>query len=207
MATDFVHTADVMEAVRDVLLGEGANHTGGLPASWFDQDDADHVPLIGMGYVADYGVLNFDKDLPAILVRGLGVELIGGHQAKTWHTAERIRVVHVRKFEQCYHATTEPDKSNMTLARAWYAKQISKALFNDPKKLLAVIAADDSRTEVSLTCTDTDGAAIVDCVFRRWDLGDDIGNPEATEDVRIIAELNARMWAIACDFDVHIQNG
>jgi len=206
MATDIIHTAEVLDAVIAVLKGDGSAHTGGLPSTWFDSSNDEFLPLLDFGDLADYAG-SLPEDMPAIIVRGLGADIEDGFQSKTWITAERVRVVHVRQFERCYHSTDEVARRNMTRARLYYAKVISKALFNDPKKLLATIATDGTRTEVSLTCADSDGAQIINCVFRQWDFGLDIGNPNATEDVATIRALDARAWAIACDFDVIIQTG
>ena len=211
MATDFVHSEEIIDAVIAVLKGaDGDTHTGGLPANWFaDTRDGDEAPLelLEHGDVADMVGVKFEELLPAILVRGLGPQSTG--QAGTsgvLETEEPVRVVHVRHFDQCYDSSGEREL-NMTRARGRYAKTIGKALMNDPHKKLATIDAEDARSEVSLTCSDGAGAQVYDVGWAGWDFGYEIGNPASTEDVRIIRALPARIWAVACDLRVRVRTG
>jgi len=211
MATDFVHTAQIVDAVLAVLKGaDGATHTGGLPANWFrDAIDAAEDPLVLLehGDLADYVGGQLDRDLPCVLVRGLGPrpierQGIGG----VMMTEEAIRIVHCRRRDQCFDDSGEREY-NMTRARARYAKLLVRALFNDPKRKLAVIAAAGTRTEVSLTCTDGAGAQVVSATWAGLDLGHQIGNPNAIEDVTIVRRLASPIWAIACDLQVVARSG
>lgn len=211
MAIDFVHTAEIVDAVIAVLTGaDDATHTGGLPANWFmDAVDEDETPLVLLehGDLADYAGGQLDRDLPCILVRGLGPQPTDrGGVAGVQETEEIIRVVHVRKREQCY-ADDGSCEYNMTRARARYAKALCKALFNDPKRRLAVIDAEGTRTDVTLTSTDTAGAQIVTALWAGLDLGHEIGNPNSIEDVAIIRRLASPLWAIACDLRVIVRSG
>ena len=214
MAIDFVHTGEIVDAVIAVLKGaDSITHTGGLPANWFeDADDANEVPLelLEHGDLADYPLDKNDfvrNMLPAILVRGLGPQPTSRAGASGMlETEEIIRVVHVRRYDQCRDSSGGLEK-NMTKARERYAKVINKALFNDPQKKLAAIAADTTRTGISLTCSDAAGAQIYNAVWDGWDMGHDIGNPNSIVDVQIIRRIPAPIWAIACDIRVLIQVG
>lgn len=211
MAIDFVHTAEIVEAVLAVLRGaEGDLHTGGLPASWFPATATDgETPLaiLDHGDYADYPTLgDLTGHCPAILVRGLGPSPTdragtGGVQM----TEERVRVTHIRTWEQCWTDAGEREP-NMTRARERYAKIIGKALFHDPQRKLAVIAATGIRTEVELTCADGAGAQIVNVIWDGWDLGHDDGS-YAVPEVTTIRELGAHLWAIACDMRVMVRSG
>jgi len=44
-------------------------------------------------------------------------------------------------------------------------------------------------------------------LFAGWDLGHDIGNPNATDDVARIRALPLPVWAIATDIDVQVVTG
>lgn len=206
-----MHTEELIDAVIAVLKGaDGDTHTGGLPANWFaDTRDGDEAPLelLEHGDVADMVGVKFEELLPAILVRGLGPQPTGeGGTSGVLETEELIRVVHVRPFDLCYDSSGNKEL-NMTRARARYAKLINKALCNDPHKKLATIAADTTRTEVSLTCSDAAGAQLYNVIWAGWDLGFEIGNPASTEDVRTIRQLRMSMWAIACDLRVRVRTG
>lgn len=208
MATDFVHTSEIVQAVINVLKGADADlHTGGLPADWFDRTHDERLKAIMFGDLADYVSQEaFLNDLPAIIVRGLGCESTGRSGAGgVLETAETIRVIHARHYTQCYNDDGDPER-NMLKARLRYAKIINKALFNDPHKRLAVIAADGTRTDVSLTCSDTNGAQIVNVEFGGWDFGID-GGTKGTEEVRLLRRLPIQAWAIACDLRVTIRSG
>ncbi len=206
MATDFVHTAELVDAVVAVLHGEGDDHAGGLPVAWFTRGDKEKLKLLQADDLADYGGELLDE-LPAIIVRGLGIvgepnRSVGG----VVNTEELIRVLHLRRFEECYTATGDHEKTPGK-ARCRYAKIIGKALFNDSHAKLAVIAADGTRTEVSLTCSDGAGAQLWDVGFGGWDLGYALGNPNSTEDVAVIRDMNAQVMAIACDLRVRVRSG
>lgn len=207
MATDFVHTGEIVDAVRDVLKGSGDDHTGGLPADWFNPNHKEYLRALEHGDWADYGKVNRDveDDTPAILVRGMGPTPKEGTLTRILHTEEKIRVVHIRRFEQCYDANGRIE-TNMVKARERYAKLINKALMNDPHKKLAVIDADGNRTEVSLT-SDDGYANVVNVLWRGWDLGHPVGSDYSTEDVAGIRALELPIWAIACDLAVQIKTG
>lgn len=205
-------TEELIDSVIAVLKGgDGSAHTGGLPANWWeDGNDGLEVvlKLLEHGDVADYpGADALEEDTPAILVRGLGptptgLAATGGVQ----ETEEIIRIVHVRAAEHCRDASGNREL-NMTRARARYAKLINLALWNDPHRKLAVIDAEGARTEVSLSCEDGAGAQLYDVGWNGWDLGADIGNPNSMEDVRMLRQLPARVWAIACELAVRIRSG
>ncbi len=212
MASDFVHSQEIIDAVIAVLRGaDGATHTGGLPANWFEDGDDGNEPLLKLlehGDVADYpGADELAEDTPAILVRGLGPTPTGlGGVGGVVETEELIRVVHVRLADDCRDGSGNREL-NMTRARARYAKLINLALWNDPHRKLATINAAGTRTEVSLTCEDGAGAQLYDVGWNGWDLGADIGNPNSMEDVRMLRQLPARVWAIACELAVRIRSG
>lgn len=207
MATDVVFTGELVDAVIDVLKGFGSTHIGGLPAAWFDSTDQEYLRVLEHGDWADYGKTSRDirNDLPAIFVRGMGPTPEKGTLTQVLHTQELIRVVHVRRFDQCYTAAGAKE-TNMVRARERYAKIISKALFHDPNKKLAVIDGSGNRTEVSLT-SDDDNAQVYNVLWRGWDLGHPIGSDYSTEDVAGIRALEAPIWAIACDLVVQIRTG
>lgn len=207
MATDFVHTGDLVTAVIAVLRGSGAAHTGGLPAAWFTPGNQDELHTLAYGDIADYtSQQDFLADLPAILVRGLGpASTDRGTAGSTIETQETLRIVHCRRYDQCWTADGLPER-NMTKARLRYAKILGKALFNDPHKRLATIAADGTRTEATITCADTNGAQVVAANFVAWDLGLD-GGTHATEEVRLLRRLPLQAWAIACDLRVTVRSG
>lgn len=211
MAQDFVHTAQLVDAVIAVLKGaDGAAHTGGLPANWFtDARNSLETPLVLLehGDLADYEALNFSADLPAILVRGRGIRLYPDQGVgQVMRTTELIRVVHLRGFDQCHQADGTVWR-NMTRAREAYAKTLGKALFHDPKARLGVIAADGTRTEPTLTCADSLGAQIMEVRWQGWDLGLEYEGEGATEDVASIRALGLPVWAIACDLAVDVTTG
>lgn len=202
MAIDFVHTTEAVDAVLAVLRAH-------LPATWFPATAAageQALRLLEHGDLADYpSAEDLEGDLPAILVRGLGVEQVNAGADGVAITEETIRLVHLRAWDQCYTAAGALE-TNMTRARERYAKIISKALFADPNRRLAVIASGGARTDVTLTSTDAAGAQLVTHLFRGWDLGQDDG-PAATPDVAGVRELGQRLWAIACTSVVRVRTG
>ncbi len=211
MAVDFVHTAQLVDAVIAVLKGaDGAAHTGGLPANWFaDGRDALETPLVLLehGDLADYPSEEaLTAACPGITVRGLGPrpaarQATGGVQ----DTEEIIRVVHLRTFDQCRDDAGAVLR-NVTRARERYAKLLSAALFHDPNRKLAVIDAAGTRTEPTLTCTDGAGAQVVSVAWEGWDLGRE-GSPGEISDVSAIRALNLNIFAIACDLRVLVRSG
>jgi len=207
MATDFVHSGEIVQAVINVLKGHGTSHDGGLPATWFTASHNERLRTLAFGDLADYVTQDaFMDDLPAIIVRGLGCEATGKSGASgVLETVESVRVVHCRLYSQCYTDAGAVER-NMTKARLRYAKIIGKALFNDPNKRLAVISTAGERTEVSLTCSDANGAQIVNVLFGGWDLGLD-GGTRSTDEVRSLRRLPIQAWAIACDLRVTIRSG
>lgn len=187
--------------------GDGATHTGGLPATWFTAGHAEYLRTLEHGDWADYPTQKeLEDDLPAILVRGMGPVQISGHLTQKVTTAEMVRVVHVRPFLKCY-TDAGGVELNMTRARQRYAKIINAALMHDPHKKLAVVDADGTRHEVALTTSDAGGARVPLVLWDGWDLGHDMGTTHATEDVSAIRDLGARVWAIACDLQVQIDTG
>jgi hypothetical protein len=202
MAVDFVHTAEIVDAVLAVLRGH-------LPTTWFPATAAageQALRLLEHGDLADYPAAeDMEADLPAILVRGLGIEETGAGITGVAITEEHLRLVHVRAHDQCY-TDAGARQTNMTRARERYAKIISKALFADPHRKLAVIDDEGARTEVTLTCTDGAGAQFIHHSFRGWDLGQDDG-PAATPDVAAIRTLGLPVWAIACTFVARVRTG
>ena len=206
MAIDFVHTGELVDAVISVLKGSGSGHVGGLPSAWFTRTDKEGLQLLEHGDLADYAG-KVMQELPAILVRGIGIVSVPArHVGGVIEADELIRVLHVRKYEQCYDSDGDREK-NQARARERYAKLIGKAIFNDPQRRLAVIDSDGARTEVTLTSDDAAGAQIIQAMFDGWDLGYDIGNINGTDDVRLIRNLNAGIWAIACDLRVRVRTG
>lgn len=216
MARDFVHTAQVVDAVLAVLEGSYASgtgvRTGGLPNTWFDVgDNGTEVPLklLDHGDLSDYPrqpgnafEQALEADLPAILVRGMGpIPTERGGTGGVAETLEIIRVVHVRRFDQCRDDAGSVLR-NMCRARERYAKIIGDALQYDTNGKLAVIAANGDRTEVSLTCNDGAGAQLVDVNWQGWDLEGD----EAS-DVLILKTIGLPIWAIACDLQVRCRTG
>lgn len=207
MAKDFVHTGEIVDAVISVLKGSESTHVGGLPSAWFTTTNAEYLKVLDHGDWADYGKASrrIELDLPAIFVRGLGPTPTTGHLTGVDETEERIRVVHVRRFDQCYDAAGAKE-THMVKSRERYAKIISKALFNDPHRKLAVIDGSGVRTEVTLTTADA-AAQVVNVLWRGWDLGHPIGSEYSTEDVAGIRALELPIWAIACDLTVRIRTG
>lgn len=209
MAIDFVHTAEVVEAVIAVLKGEGASHTGGLPTAWFTAGNDEELQTLEHGDWADYAKasnMDFTDDLPCILVRGMGPAPTGdGSISGVLRTEEQVRVLHIRKFEQCYNAGGASE-TNMAEARERYAKVIGAALFHDPHRKLAVIAAGGARTEVSLTSEDSN-AQVYDVLWGGWDMGLDEGAVGSMSEVARIRSLPEALWAIGCDLRVRIRTG
>lgn len=215
---DFFHTAELVDAVIDVLKGSGTTHIGGLPNEFWSEPHP--LQFLEHGDLADYASIDpVMEACPWIYVRGMGITPAGDRGArgigKVHETAEHLRIVHARlgpgDRNQCLTSTGATERI-MSRARERYSKQIAKALFNDPNRRLAVIdtatAADksdpDHRTEVSLTCAD--GTATVWRVdFRSADLGEERGADNSTEDVRAIREDGAPIWAIAIDIDVIVR--
>lgn len=208
MAIDFVHTAELVDAVIAVLEGSGATHIGGLPTAWFTSGDDEELKILEHGDYTDYAKAGVDvmDELPAILVRGLGPAPTGkAGTGGVLDTDELIRVIHIRRFTQCYDGSGD-EQLNMTEARERYVKVISKALFNDPNRKLAVIDGGGSRTEVSLTSTDGN-VQVVQALWTGWDMGHAIDNPHSIEDVAMIRMMELPLWAIGCDLTVKVRTG
>lgn len=209
MAIDFVHTGEIVTATIAVLNGEGASHTGGLPAAWFTTDNDEELQALEHGDWADYAKasnMSLMDDLPCILVRGMGPTPTGdGSLSGVLRTEELVRVLHIRKFEQCYDAEGAVEL-NMTQARERYAKIIGAALFHDPQRKLAVIASGGTRTEVTLTSEDGN-AQVYNVIWGGWDMGHDAGSVGSVDEVSRIRELPDAVWAIGCDLRVLIRTG
>ena len=287
MAIDFIHTQQIVEAVRQVLQGSGTAHTGGLPIAWFKAEhqysgvglndvtfsdgktgtagaftvaiaaegtpdtfkwkkdsgaysaataitgaaqtlsdgltvtfaattghtaddtwvyDTSDVPLewLEHGDFEDYTTgTTVAAITPCVFVKGLGPQVEDRGLAGCIETAERVRVVHLRQRSETYKTDGVTLESNLDIARQRYAKTLSDALFNDPYRRCAVIAADSSRTEVSLTCADANGAQVYG---HRWVSTDLRGN---TPEVRQAMALGraADVWGIAIDSDVLVRSG
>lgn len=211
MATDLVHTVELVSGVIAVLKGaDDEAHTGGLPANWFaDAADDEEQPLVlcQHGDLADYPASTWPDLTPGIIVRGLGGRVLSGGTGGVLKTVETVRIIHLRMHEHCYDADGNKE-DNMTIARGYYAKAIGKALRNDPHQRLAVIAADTTRTDLSLTSSDGAGAQVVNVVQPQWDFGEELGGANLSmEEVRIIRQASYPMWAIGYQFDVHIRCG
>lgn len=218
MARDVVHTTQVVDAVIAVLKGSYSSgtgvRTGGLPNTWFDVGaDGTEVPLrvLDHGDLSDYPTETLalfsdalTADLPAILVRGMGPIPTGrGGTSGVIETHEVIRVVHVRRFDQC-RTSTGTVETNMCRARERYAKTIGQALLYDEKGKLAVIAAAGTRTEVTLTSTDGAGAQLINVEWQGWDFE---GGADGASDVGNIKLIGLPIWAIACDLRIRCQSG
>ena len=204
MATDLVFTDEIVDAVIACLKA-------GLPANWFAAgEDGNETPLqlLTHGDLADYTAIRaLEQDLPAIIVRGFGPERTdrGGAGGRV-QVLERVRVVHLRKHDQCHDDTGSPER-NMVRARVRYAKAIHKAIHQDAKGRLAVIGSGGTRTDVTLTSADTAGARLQQVVFESWDLGHDVANPHSMEDVALVRRLPLQAWAIGCEFGVYVDAG
>jgi hypothetical protein len=213
MATDFVHTTEIVDAVLAVLTGDGSTHYGGLPAAWHIATD-DYtgtgeygLTLLEHGDLSDYVTTNLENLSPAILVRGMGPKAssrggVSGHR----ETFEVIRVIHLRSRDHSLTAAGALE-TNLTRARERYAKIIGKALFNDPHKRLATISSSGVRTPATLTCSDSAGAQIQNVVFLGWDLGEEYGSADSMREVAMVGSLSAPVWAIGCEFEVVIDTG
>ena len=201
MAIDFVHTEQLVDAVLAVLAAH-------LPAGWLPSTAMSSevaLKVMDHGDYADYPeAANLLDDCPAIIIRGLGLEPTDAGISGLLVTSERLRLVHVRMFDQCRDADGKLEL-NMTRARERYAKIIGQALFADPKRRLAVVSDSGTRTEVSLTSTDAAGAQLVEHRYIGWDVGQD--GPTRTEDVATIRQMSQRVWAIACDMVVDVRTG
>ena len=207
MASDFIHTSEVVDQVIAVLRGgDGDLHTGGLPVAWFTKGDREFLKTLEHDDWSDYPVADWMDRLPAVFVRGMGPVNDGGNLTQNQKTTERVRVVHIRKFDQSYNDAGALEK-NLARARCRYAKIIGRALMHDPHKKLAVIATDSTRTEATLTCADASGAQVWNVTWDGWDLGHDGETAHSTSDVDAIRQLDARVWAIACDLGVQITTG
>jgi len=219
MATDVVFTSEIQLAVKAVLYGaDGATHTGGLPANWFrDADDALETPMkyCDVGDLADWpltpdadGAGFLDQFCPGVMVRGMGPQPETEGTSGIEEIIERVRVIHLRRFDQCHNATTGALLNRMANARGVYAKIIHKALFHDPHAKLAVIAAAGTRTEVTLTSADGAGAQVYDVRWEGWDLGYPDTSPYSIPEVaRIRMMAGLPLWCIGCDLTVRVNAG
>lgn len=203
MASDAVYMAEVIDAVLAEL-------TGHLPTNWFpepahtspptytEQNPDPHyawetpLALLEHGDLLDYpaepeGVM---LDCPAILVKPLGVQLVeteGGVGGVEVYS-HGVRVVHLRGWEQCWDGSGN-QVNNQTRARARYAKAIHAAVFADAYGMMG-----------SPTLTGVGSAeAVVNVTFDGWDFRG------TTEDVAIVRDLRAHLWAIALDLQVWVR--
>ena len=208
MSADLLNAADIVDAVRAVLIGaDGDAHTNGLPANWFAATrDSDEVPLadpggLEHGDLSDYPVEDLHKILPCILVRcGQESAFAAGGDRGTI-TEAIVRVVHLRGFDQCRDANGDQE-TNQTRNRERYAKIILRTLLADqPNPRLGITNAAHARTDPTLTTTST-AARVLDCRWVSTDYG--LGG---TDDVAAIATIarQERMWAIAHDLSVRVE--
>jgi len=218
MATDVVFTSEIEAAVIAVLKGaDGSTHTGGLPVNWFaDGDDGLETPLryLDRGDLADHPLTPDDGDsfldafCPGILVRGMGPQHENYGTSGIEENIERVRVVHLRRFDQCHDATTGAILNRMANARGVYAKVIHKALFHDPNGKLAVIAAGGARTEVTLTSADGAGAQVFDVNWSGWDFGYPDTSTFSIPEVAAIRRISGLpLWCIGCELQVRFVCG
>lgn len=202
MAIDFHCSTEIIDAVISVLKAS----TGGLPANWFTRAAGEEpLRLLEHGDLFDYAAEgDIFEDCPGIIVRSLGpspdTQYTGGIQTVNEH----IRVIHYRKFDQCY-TSTGTKETNMVKARSRYAKLLAKALFNDPHRKLAVIGNTGTRKEATITSADTNGA-VVNCIWEGTDLGGD-GGDNSTPEVSVMRSLAAQVWAISIDVNVKYRIG
>jgi len=210
----YTFTEEITDRIIAVLKGEdGILHTGGLPSNFFydDEDNTEAVlKTLQPGDLSDYPNVSSLKNIcPAILVRGMGPipgpdnEFgLGGMNA----LEEVFRIIHIRTFEQCYNDDGEIEK-NIMRARNRYARLIENAIFNDRKKLLALINAAGTRTEIILTSGfDAAGSQVYNVIFQGWDFGYPLG-PNSTEEIAGIRRLSENIMAQALDISVKIRSG
>lgn len=209
MAGEFMHTGDVVEAVISVLRGaDDELHTGGLPANWFtDAADDNEVAcrILQHGDLADYpqpgDVL---AETPMLLVRGLGTQMVG-REVGGWRTIEPVRIIHIRRFEDCRTDTGAVER-NMARARERYSRLIHRALFNDPHRRLGIIAADGTRTEAAVGSTPGASAQVYDVSLAGWDLGYDASNTFSMPEVARWRAVGAalRAWCVGAQLLVRV---
>lgn len=202
MATDAIYC----EQLTDAIIAELRAH---LPANMTTAAWVVPVPnpppavpayvkdhplyVIQHGDLSDYaGPESVEAELPAILIRPLdvtpdaafsGAGGVDGYE-------HRFRVVHIRAFDQCYTLAGAVE-TNMTRARARYAKAINQALLADVYGYMG---------KPTLTTADS-SAAVASVSLPRWNIGVN------DEDVGFIRSLNAPIWAISCDFSITVQVG
>lgn len=194
MATDFIHSTDIIDGIISII---NAN----CPNGWL-YDDGTDVPLrvIQHGDMSDFTAEEISSITPAILIKSIGIDLAPkqGISGVTF-TQEHMRVIMVRKFSDCIDDNGNRF-TNFAKSRYYYMKQLNEILFSDTHRKLATIT-NGTRTEVSLASNDTNGAEIVNCIFRSVDYDG------STPEVSSIKNLSNSMWAIAVDFDVIVRSG
>lgn len=207
MSRQHLFTSQLIDFVIAVLKGaNGVAHTNGLPANWFPETrDANEMPLVRIdhGDPMDYTAESLTKVCPIIFVRGMAAKPADLAQAGSrLVTEERLRLVHVRLFEQCRDDVGDVEQ-NLTRARERYAEIIDQVLFADqPLEQLGITNNVGTRSAATLATVDTGNAYILHAGWGGWDLG-----RSGAEDVRRVAEFGAQMWAIACDLIVHVECG
>lgn len=187
MSIDFNFSDDIVEAVIAVLKNE-------LPDDWLVNTNESPLTAIQPGDLSDYPVAKIREIAPIVIVKSTGNAMYGKQGINGVHqTVENIRVVMVRKHEDCFDENG-PMK-NMVKARYQYASELGKAIFSDPQRKLAVING-PVRTEVSLT-----NAQVINMIFSAWDY------EGTTLEVATVKGIQSDIWAIACDFQVLIRSG
>ena len=195
MATDFIHSYEVTSRLVDIIEQQS-------PADWTSNLGTD-IPLrtVQHGDLRDHVIADPSQVVPCVLVRSLSVQPtdrsgIGGVR----ETEDMIRIVMIRRFADCTDSAGDIEQ-NMVIARQRYAKELVAAVFSDPHKRLALISDEGVRTALTLTCTDSSGAQVIDTEFMGLDY------EGSTQDVSTIRDTNTDMWAIALDVKVRIRTG
>jgi hypothetical protein len=186
-----------------VTFGSATGHKAG--DTWYSRTTEVPLTLLDHGDLSDIPVEGMESLCPGIMVRGLGPRNSSpGGQGGVEDTEEIVRMVHLRRRDQCRDANGNLE-DNMSLARERYAKVIGAALLGDPFARLGVEDVEGAVAFPSLTCSDAGGAQIVGVTWQRWDLGTD--GSGAIPDVQFFRHTDSAIWAIACDLAVHIRIG
>lgn len=195
MAIDFVHSEEIVDAVIAVLTNQ-------LPDGWVVPNGVEvELKCLQHGDLSDFTPNEIRELIPAILVKSLGINQLKMELSGMQQTSEIFRVVMIRDFDQCVDENGLQIK-NFARQRYYYTKQLNAALFSDPQRRLCTFdEITGAREDVTLTCTDTNGAQIIKMNFRSWDF------EGSTPEVNTIKNLQSKLWAVACDFEVIIRTG
>ena len=195
MAVDVLVTEELLDAV----LAELAAH---LPATWLQSGNATTeaaLKVMECGDLMDYcgNDAGLIADTPAVFVRPLEATVADGHggTGAVEVINHKFRLVHVRRFEQCYTAAGVREK-NMTRARMRYAKELGRALFADKNKRL------DNPT---LTTATGSTAKIMIMTMDGWDFGTEAGGSSEVAVIRAVQSKGPQMWAISVDFTIMVR--